>query len=285
MINWFKKKERPKITFWPKVSGLEEITPVKPHVKTIPNWYRRVPMWTYGDTHLNQTNDPKINKKLKEEFEDQSIPSWKKPSNLKAATVRKCPAIQDFWKTGYVIPMWTDVYLELAETKKGIQPDYKWETPSDEFIIEQHHNDQMLNHLTDNERENSGIKFIWKFVCPWFCKTPPGYSVLQLPMTYDLENQNEFRVLPGIIDTDIHHEINQQVCVYRYGKMTIKRGTSLCMYIPFKREEFDFECIAETPELKRSYRLDQLNIFTKFPGMDRVGAYQEKQKKCPHKEN
>ena len=283
MINWFKKKERPKITFWPKVPGLEEITPVKPHIKSIPSWYRRIPMWTYGESSLNKDNDPKINKQFQEEYDDPMIPSWKKQTNIKAATVRKCPAIQDYWKTGYVVPMWSDVHLEIQENKDQVMDDYKWETPSDEFKIDLHHNDQFIKHLTKKEKENSGIKFIWKFVCPWFCKTPPGYSVLQLPMTYEVEN--EFKVLPGIIDTDIHHEINQQVAVYRYGQITIKRGTPLCMYIPFKREEFDFACIAETPELKRSYRLDQLYIFTKFPGMDKVGAYQEKQKKCPHKEN
>ena len=64
MNNWFKKTDRPKITFWPKVPGLEEITPVKPHIKSIPSWYRRIPMWTYGESSLNKDNDPKINNKF-----------------------------------------------------------------------------------------------------------------------------------------------------------------------------------------------------------------------------
>ena len=52
-----------------------------------------------------------------------------------------------------------------------------------------------------------------------------GWSVWQLPMYYDFNPL--FEVLPGIIWSDRHHEINQQMLMKRYGEFTIKRGTHL----------------------------------------------------------
>lgn len=42
--------------------------------------------------------------------------------------------------------------------------------------------------------------------------------------------------MPGIIDTDVHHEINQQVAIIdTEEEIFIAKGEPLCVYIPFKR--------------------------------------------------
>jgi hypothetical protein len=44
--------------------------------------------------------------------------------------------------------------------------------------------------------------------------------------------------LPGVIDTDIHSEINQQVLYHGNGKtVSIDRGDPFVLYVPFKRSE------------------------------------------------
>ena len=60
----------------------------------------------------------------------------------------------------------------------------------------------------------------------------------------------------------------------KYGKVTLTKGTPLAMYIPFKREEFDFECSKRTPELERLEEKSRMLIRTKF-----VGGYKEMQAK------
>ena len=266
-LNRFKK---PKVTFWTKEVGLTDIAPIKEHIKFIPDWYRRMRTYVYSDS-----KDKEVERKAKEIFLDPTIPSWKKTDNKELATVRKCPALKDWFRTGYVIPLWTDVDLE-REGNEG-----KVNTPTDRFTIERHQDDQLLSHLTDKEREASGIQNVWKFMCPWRLKTPPGYSVYQVPMMWDFQHHDKFSVLPGIIDTDIHHEINQQVVVYKQGLIKLKRGMPLVMYIPFKRENYDFEVVNETPELAKDDQKDVLNIFSKFPGKSKVSAYEEQQLKCP----
>ena len=79
--------------------------------------------------------------------------------------------------------------------------------------------------------------------------------------------------MSGVIDTEKHHEINQQIVQKKDGTINIKRGTPLCMYLPFKRESFNFEVVLETQELWSVRIKDFWNLWTKH-----TGAYKERQK-------
>jgi len=156
------------------------------------------------------------------------IPQWFKdiPTN-EPNTVKICPSFPDYFSQGYIIPMWSDVELESNGTS------WQWRTPSSKIKWDGHGNNQFLDHVP---AKFNGIEtqFVFKTVCPWRIITPPGWSVLQLPLFYHF-NQ-EWSVLPGIIDTDIHSEINQQVLYHGNGKpVVIKRGDPFVLYIPFKR--------------------------------------------------
>jgi hypothetical protein len=55
--------------------------------------------------------------------------------------------------------------------------------------------------------------------------------------------------MPGVIDTDIYHEINQQVLYHGNGQeVTIKKGDPFVMYIPFKREKNDYSIRYQTSQ-------------------------------------
>ena len=112
------------------------------------------------------------------------------------------------------------------------------------FKFDSHLREQYQDYIPQEVRDYS--TWVVKAVSPWKLETPPGYSVLQLPMYYHYNM--DFEVLPGVIDTDYHHEMNQQMMFFRPGKYTIKRGTPLCMFIPFKRQEYDLVCEEGTVE-------------------------------------
>jgi hypothetical protein len=74
-----------------------------------------------------------------------------------------------------------------------------------------------------------------------------------------------------VIDTDIHHEINQQVVYYGNNeKVTIDRGTPLAMYIPFKREKHKYKISSATDKDMKYFSRKSLEILTKRTGS---GAY------------
>jgi len=198
------------------------------------------------------------------------IPQWFKdiPSSA-PMTVKGCPSFPDYFSMGYVLPMWTD--LKLSFSKKD-----EWSslTPSENFKIDAHLNSQFIDYVKPNFLGVEG-EAVFKFICPWRIITPKGWSVLQLPLFYNFNK--EFSALPGVIDTDIHHEINQQV-LYHGSKeeIDIKRGTPLVLYVPFKREDVYLDADIRFANEKDMKKIDKnlLNYNTLF----RPGIYRKMQR-------
>jgi hypothetical protein len=199
------------------------------------------------------------------------IPQWFKdiPSS-NSMSIKNCPALPDYFSQGYIIPMWCDVRMSVE--KNG---NWNWNTSVGKFSWTSHSNDQLINH-TDASFNGVDGQFIFKADSPWQIITPPGWSVLQLPLFYHFNK--EWSVLPGIIDTDIYHETNQQVLYHANGKeIKIKRGDPFVLYVPFKRSNKLKHSISYTTE-KNKLKTDQykLEINTKFPP---TGWYRNKQRK------
>jgi len=83
-----------------------------------------------------------------------------------------------------------------------------------------------------------------------------------------------FDVLPGAIYSDIHHAMNQQMAIKGYGRFSIAKGTPLAMYMPVKRDNFKLNVSENTDELKQVYKLNELNIKSKF-----TNAYRDMKKR------
>ena len=251
IYNYIKKifeVDTPEITFWTAHDGLEQVVPVLPATKIIPDWFKKIPAYD------------KI---------------WNLP------TIKNCPAVPDLFKNAYVIRMWTDLKLTVTLQNTDIitnklQKVFNYSQPADNtFVIDTHGDNQFIDALNEDQQKDK--VFVWKPICPWFIKTSPGYSVLQLPVIYDYNT--DFEVMPGVIDSDHHCQINPQLIQKKYGEIFIERGTPLVMYIPFKRTKYNFKCISETIELKKHRNTNFFQTFTKFPGLK--GGYKAKQKECP----
>jgi hypothetical protein len=153
------------------------------------------------------------------------LPDWFKllPNKLpNGMTAKQCPSFVDLFKLAYVVPMWCDVNLQRHNK------DYSWETAHPEFTFDIHQDGQFSNYIP---KDNYGV---FKANSPWLIYTPPGWSVMQLPMYYHFNS--DWEVLPGIIYTDQYHENNQQIMLFK-DNVTIKQGEPLCMYVPYKREK------------------------------------------------
>jgi hypothetical protein len=198
------------------------------------------------------------------------IPEWFKsiPSSA-GATVKVCPSFPDFFSQGYVVPMWSDVNLYYDKAADV----WQYRTPLTEITWEMHDNFQFMDHVEPYMNGEEG-EFIFKTNCPWRLITPPGYSVLQLPLFYHFNK--EYSILPGVVDTDIHHGINQQVLYHGKGKeISIKRGDPFVLYIPFKRTKYDLSVKKMTEYYSHKFSTAMLSIVTTFPGN---GSYRKMQR-------
>lgn len=185
----------------------------------------------------------------------QVMPDWWKKSETVSRSIKECPAIIHMLKDSYVVPMWCDIEIVVENGRVG------WKLPHPDFQFEAHPGWQFLDIAPENIKQNTAA--ILKAICPWKIKTSKGYSVYQTSSFYDF-NEN-FSIFPGIINTDYHNEINQQVMIYGINnKFTIKRGDPFAVYIPFKREKFDFETRDANESDLASLAKNSLRVFTKF---------------------
>ena len=200
IFTFWKQKEKPKIHWWSVIDGVDKVTPILPAKEFVPDWWKRV------ERFINKNHDQK-------------------------GTVRNCPSFPEYINQGFVVPLWCDLHLKIEHDK------YEWQSPDKMFSFSSHGDEQFRDYLPQHMKDNTSI--VLKPACPWRVKTPPGWSVWQLPMTYHYNPI--FETLPGIIWSDIHHEINQQMLMKQYGEFVIKRGTPLAMYVPYERNKYTYD--------------------------------------------
>ena len=218
--------ENPVVEFFTEVDALPDLVPVQQGSRMMPSWWKQMPP-AAPDT------DPRI----------------------EAGTVKVCPAFPDFYAAAYVVPLWCDFIYDFNNGK----PRARTSAP-EVFPLSFHGAGQFLNHAPKAAR--STVTSVLKLDSPWYLRTSPGYSVLQLPVFYEFDPR--FTVMTGVIRSDVHHEIHQQIMVHSTESFVVERGTPLAMYVPFKRERFDFSVKEATQELLRAVKKSQLEIKTKF---------------------
>lgn len=203
------------------------------------------------------------------------IPKWFKDiPNSAQSTVKMCPSFPDYFSQGYIIPMWSDVKLKWDVNS------WTWNTPHEKNTWSAHGQGQFLDYTKPFFNGVEG-QFVFKAICPWRIITPSGWSVLQLPLFYHF-NQ-EWSVLPGVIDTDIHTEVNQQVLYHGNGKeVIIKCGDPFVLYVPFKRsDKLKHEVRYQTLEENRRFDRDQMILTQSFAPN---GVYRKLQRKRDKKD-
>lgn len=224
MLERFKK--RPKIEFFTQVETLPEVVPVEHGVRKMPAWWKQMP-----GTMPNQ--DPRLN----------------------TGTAKICPAFPDFYASGYIVPLWCDVYFEFDHGKFRART-----SAPDLFSISFHSAEQFLQFAPVSVQQSTVA--VLKLNSPWYLRTSPGYSVYQLPVFYEFDPR--FTTMMGVIRTDTHHSINQQLMIHEAKNFMLERGTPIAMYIPYRRERFKFEVKEVTKEFTRAMQKSQLNLLTKF---------------------
>jgi len=145
------------------------------------------------------------------------------PNNL---TAKICPSFSEIFNEGFVLPSPCDLWIRFE--KDG---SWAWEASLGTIKLTEHNDRQFVNHTSMN------VKKIFKIEYPFYCITPKGYSVRQIPMFY--HGNTEWHIAYGTIQTDKHHAINPQILITSdSNEIYIKKGEPLNYLVPYKREKF-----------------------------------------------
>jgi hypothetical protein len=226
------------------LTGVDDVVP-KPTKEFIPEWWKQL-AYVSGENTL---------------------------SNSYEGNVKSCPSFIDYFLTGYVVPMWSDVIL--GYNRDTLQ--WGWKTRDTRISWGGEDPNQVLNVIPYSFMGDVPA-FTFKAFSPWRIITPPGYSTLILPLFFHFNS--DFSVVPGIVDTDIHHTINPDVMFHsKKTELFIERGTPFFQAIPFKRESFEvdvLEMLDIDEETFKKLATYDAEISTKFIGSRTYQKFRKK---------
>lgn len=208
------------------------------------------------------------------------VPDWWKSSKVwntvrgrHIQTIRACPAMDDWLKSGWYILANRDMEVCFGSSKDDKNskisftqdPEWDYKKRRREGMPEEgegprasgfpvyhspsHPAEQFYHSFKYLPDEESPVRDAFKMRSAWNIKTPPGYSCLYLD-PFLFQNKH-FAVWQGIIDTDTFNTNydNSQIIFYpRHSEdFIIKKGTPLVQIIPYKRENWvaTYQCMTE----------------------------------------
>jgi len=217
------------------ILGINDIFPPEPASKNIPDWYKDIDSYVYGE---------------------------KKPTGKaeNSSTIKRCMPVFDVINSGYIIKTAADIYVSQRESfdvegkSLGIHPFYEW---SSFDAINFHPIEQAPNHPHKNGHMISYPKFI-NF---WGIETPKGYSCL---FVQPFHRDSVFTILPGVVDTDKYVQPVNFPFVLNDIKWEglIPAGTPIAQVVPFKREDWNME-IGTKSNIEKTNQVHNL-LKTKF---------------------
>lgn len=194
---FYKKKEKPIITFSCKEWAIRKHAPVLPAGEFLPREYESISAGNICPF---------------DHFHEASLLS-----------IKLCPSVNSYMQSGYVIPAWCDIEIKFVGDEWRI-------TYSNLNYRHRTHPEEQFPGMFDRFKFRTDIKLD----SPWSIQTAPGYSVMWMPMWFHNVN---YQAVPAIVDTDRvpnHNPIN--IMLYEPKDTLIKMGDPLVQVIPFKKE-------------------------------------------------
>ena len=208
-------------------------------------------------------------------------PDWWKKMKIfqavrgrRAQTIRACPAMHDWLKSGWYIVANRDMEVLVGQDREGLADEnYVTRDSSDSGYSSPSHPSDQFDNAFDYIKNGKGhVKDAFKMRNPWNIITPSGYSTFYLePFLF----QNDyFATWQGIIDTDKFNTNldNSQIIFYPKTEesFTITEGTPLVQVIPYKREEWTATYQLKDAKTWHENR-SEYTTHTDMPGMDEYG--------------
>lgn len=182
------------------------------------------------------------------------------------STMKKCNGFINLFKSGFIIPMWTDVALEATEDGKCF-----YETAANVRISE-HGRWQMWEDLY------KGYTNV-KFVSPWLIKEKTGVKFLFGGVEYhNTHNVDKFKISSGVVDYKYQHHSNIISFVKNTTTVRLELGEPIVHVIPLSEKRLEI----------KTHLIDQLEwdkLETPLMGFNnnynKVTRIEKSRSKCP----
>lgn len=193
-------------------------------------------------------------------------PSWVKnlitpffdSPTSKGTSLQGCPAFLKYYAKGFVIPLWSDLFLEWGG--KG-HDHYRWQYADKESFLEVHPPSDFGGGLDEKKVQH------FKFISPWSVVCSEDVEFFVSEPNWQLETLFNMRVMPGVLEFKTHCSINVNIMVERQqntASMVLKAGSPLLYIRPMTEKSVVLKThlVSET-ELRRIQQLNARPFFTR----------------------
>lgn len=241
----FKKKEKPlKLTFYTFRPDVYEYYKIQPSNKFMPKWLKSI----------------------------MKMPDWRiadyKRGDAQTRTMRSCYGFMNIMKVGYMIPLWTDLKVEVEpEGETG----YEYVFGDNTTRAEEHHQNQRGDFMPKEKFAHM------KITSPWIAECNEPIQFYFAPNIWVQEDPTSVLFPEGVVDYYYQNATNINMMFVRKNHINtvdFTAGTPMVQVIPLTDRPIDMELKLVTKE-KFDIILNK-NYNVKF-----TGSPIERKRRCP----
>jgi len=156
-------------------------------------------------------------------------------------TIQTCPGRFELYKKGFIIPLWSDLYIQVNE--KG---EWKYQFSDLESKIGEHHWVQYSSLCKEGEFSHL------KIISPWILDSPEDIDFIAIKPAWEIKALHGLEILPGILN--FYHQNSNNVNLFiknskeKKQEFFLKAGTPLYHVIPLtdRKVELEVKAMANT---------------------------------------
>lgn len=164
-----------------------------------------------------------------------------------AKNVKYCPGINTTLTSGFIVPLWCDLFFESEENN------WSYQFSDKQSVLHMHSNSQMTGCFDDYH--------IAKIQVPWIGRSSKACAFISLPPIYHTSLDKPYREIHGFIETCSRYNILNVNSFLLFkkgsGKTIIPLHTPLSHMIPFGGEKVEIKCHVDTKEYNRLKSLER----------------------------
>lgn len=202
------------------------------------------------------TSSATVYNQFKIDYAQKFIPSWWKeiPNTyipegkfFSLPTIRTCPGMTGVYHRGAVIPLWSDLAIELGPKGEG---NARWQFSDTHCSAVSHPVEQRGRYLNDKEFLHM------KLNSPWHIDCEEDISWVWMGMPWNMDDPTEFAVPTGLVEYKYQNATNINLFL-KYAEekrnLLIPAGTPMVQIVPLDDRKIDIKChLLSEQEFKES---------------------------------
>ena len=235
---------------------IEKTAPILPSIKFYPEWLRKIPA---------------------ERIEERMNPGSGQIHKIPSGTIKGCPGVIDYFKTGFMAPLWTDVSVKISHEGR-----YSFISADNPFSLESHWPGQWDGF--------HGYQHL-KIVLPWHIEESTGVKFL-IQKPYWTTNDNPMwinKIAPagGVVDFKNQHSLHLHTFVEiptTVQEFVLPLGMPLVHIIPLTDTPIELKThvIDEAEWIKKTQTSTGAKTFLK-PSLNRDLLAKSLEGNCPYR--